>query len=165
MKDEWMVEVYYRNLDQDPDFTRARSADEAVSLAAQALAWDVVGGLVIYRPPVAESNEQESGEMLLSRGEATSTAAVQDPVAWLQRHDHDLELHQTVKTLLDGHRPSEAVLILEQYIGATAPVRARVVGWGNEWDKAVRDLSQCRSIRQVRTVQHLLRTVKTERLP
>ncbi len=89
-----------------------------------------------------------------------------DPVAWLAKHDTDAELHNTIKALLhppgmNRPRVAEAVLVLEAYIALTAPIRAQVPGWGDEWTDAVLRLSRFRSIRQVLNIQKLLRATRT----
>lgn len=161
----WHVEIY-----SVAPYKAARHTDltteQAVQQISHALAQGNIGGVVVYRPPVptqngAVGNKTEEGEMDLERGNK-STAAVQDPVAWLNRHDHDPEFHATIKSLLHpagggAPRRAEAVLMLEQYIAWTTPIRARVFGWGNEWNTAITELSNYRSLPQIRTVQHLLK--------
>lgn len=104
--------------------------------------------------------------MLLDR-EHRSKKAVQHPAEWLARNDHDLELHQTIHRLIHPQgmaqpRIAEAVLLLEQYIAETAPVRVQVTGWGDGWAQAVAALSSCRSAAQIRAVQKLLRASNTK---
>lgn len=87
---------------------------------------------------------------------------------WLARHDADPEMHATVRRLLEppgDNRPRtiEAVLMLSAYIALTAPIRATLPEWGDEWEEAVRKMYAFRSIRSVHIVQRLLRaTAKKE---
>lgn len=85
-----------------------------------------------------------------------------EPVEWLKRHDHDMEMHSTVASLIAQGRIAELVLMLETYIGATAAVRAKVAGWDGVWDQAVREMQAFRSLAQARTVAHLLATTVSE---
>jgi hypothetical protein len=84
---------------------------------------------------------------------------VTDPAAWLERHDRDSELHETLTRLLDGLRVAEAVLCLEWHIGRTAPIRDQVAGWdAPAWAMAVAQLSGNRTRWTVEQIQRLLMT-------
>lgn len=90
---------------------------------------------------------------------------VQDPVAWLVRHDRDPELHETVSSLLAAGRVPEAVLFLEWHIGRTAPVRCRVKGWdGQSWEAITRQLSNYRSHQAISRVLYCLLNYLSERI-
>jgi hypothetical protein len=106
--------------------------------------------------------------MLLFQHLGIAAPPVAEPKAWLYRLDHDYEFHETLRRLthsVDGARPriAEAVLLLEQYIAYTASVRAVVGEWGDEWEEAVRRLSNSRSLAQVRHVQNLLKATTTRK--
>lgn len=83
---------------------------------------------------------------------------VTDPVAWLERNDRDPELHETVMFLLSHERLPEAVLLLENYIGATAAIRSQVWGWGPVWRTAVQQLIGDRQMWSVTRVLDQLMT-------
>lgn len=88
---------------------------------------------------------------------------VTDPVLWLENHDRDIELRDTVKRLLREYRWAEAVLCLESYIGRTAPIRAQVDGWDEDtgWPNAVTLLHNDRTGPACRAVLSLLRNTKS----
>lgn len=88
---------------------------------------------------------------------------VSDPVLWLEHHDRDVELHQTVAVLLHAMRVTEAVMCLETYIGRSAVIRAQVDGWdyGSGWPPAVANLARNRSLRDCRVVLRLLKNTKS----
>jgi hypothetical protein len=88
---------------------------------------------------------------------------VNDPVEWLATADRDVELHATIRHLLDDFRLPEAVMCLEWHIGRTAPVRAQVEGWDGPWVDAVADLARNRSVRECRSILRLLKTTKSTR--
>lgn len=98
------------------------------------------------------------------RGLGVSALEVDNPAAWLERLDHDPEMHATIRRLINPTggllRTAEAVLLLEAHIAYTAPVRSLQPGWGDEWARAVTDLSDCRSVAQIRSVCKLLRANK-----
>lgn len=162
--DRWLIEMYYKDASRPAHRIQAVSGGDAVLRMQEALAVRGIGGVVCYRPP---DHRQEEDVLLSREGSGYGLPPMQDPVAWLNRHDHDKEFHETIRVLLHPAgtgRPkvAEAVLMLEHYIGTTAPVRAQVDGWGDEWAHAVTHLSNSRSVSQVRAVQHLLRATTSK---
>lgn len=107
--------------------------------------------------------------MLLFMQHGIGIRMIEDPAAWLYRLDHDVEFHETLRRLctsVGSTRPriTEAVLLLEQYLAYTAPVRHDIARFaGDEWEEAVRRLNNGRSLPQVRKVQHLLRATTTRK--
>jgi hypothetical protein len=105
--------------------------------------------------------------LFMQSGQGTPGAG--DPQAWLYRLDHDAEFHRTLDLLckaVGDTRPriTEAVLLLEQYIAFTAPVRITVAQFaGDDWEEAVRRLNNSRSVSHIRHVQHLLRATTTRK--
>lgn len=90
---------------------------------------------------------------------------VDDPVAWLERHDKGEELADTVNYLLRVNRTAEAVLCLEAHIGYTAPIRARVDGWDGPWAYIVMALSRSRDAYHVELALGMLRENVSMRRP
>lgn len=69
---------------------------------------------------------------------------VSEPILWLETHDRNPEMHETLDRLVKAGRRGEAAAMLIAYIAATAPVRAKVGGWGahSGWPWAVNVLAQ-----------------------